>query len=434
MPPLSHAPTTVDQQKFVISWLSVVENRLACFGGAGAKAGYGGKSVVKPGTAFNALAQAVNKKFSTSWDGESAKCRVRTMKQKFHKVFTLCAGNVTEETAAWKVSDEDKRDGIYTLADKAQSMCPHWNSWLEWCGNDPNMTKHGAGDSGLIVSIGHGLGDEDRTTGHVNGGRDQEITWSGSGRCSSGDENDDGAEDEDVGDGKCPGSLASFSSQRESQGDAGHKFDDDDEVTVPRPATVTVAKAAGTPGDDDDLLARKQKRKEMLAHMSPEEKKDLSRHEQKEKRQREQDASSNRRNVIAAAASPSSPQAVTSHQALAQSSSSNSVVSPFGKTNKDWQASFLVDRAKDEETRAEKQSAASIAVAKLQVAAADRQHGADLEHKREQLQFQQLQLNFQQQQMQMQMSMQQSQQMMSVPVDVLYLFLLVLQVHANETA
>lgn len=408
MPPLSHVPTTVDQQKHVISWLSVVENRLACFGGAGAKAGYGGKSVVKPGTAFNALAQSVNKKFSTSWDGESAKCRVRTMKQKFHKVFNLCAGNVTEETAAWKVSDEDKRDGIFTLADKAQSMCPHWNSWLEWCGTDPNMTKHGAGDSGLVARISGGLGEEDQTA-------DQGNAWSGS------EDRDDVEEEEDDGVGKRsrPGSLASFSLQRELQGDEGHKPDDPEDV--PRAVTSTVERASDAPGKDDDLQAQKQKRKDMLARMSSEEKAIFYRQEQKEKRQKEQDASTTRRNVVAAAASPGSDH-VTSPHAHAQSSSSNSVVSPFGKGNKDWQASFLVDRAKDEEARAEKQSAASIAVAKLQVAAADRQHNADLEHKREQLSFQQQQLNFQQQQMQMQMNMQQSQQMMSVTVDVLYLF------------
>ena len=100
MPPNSHQPTTADQQKFVISWLSEIENRLAVFGGAGAKTGYGGKMVVKPATAYNSLAQAVNKKFpGTQWDGDSAKSRVRTMKVKFHTVFSLCGGNVQEETA-----------------------------------------------------------------------------------------------------------------------------------------------------------------------------------------------------------------------------------------------------------------------------------------------------------------------------------------------
>ena len=418
MPPLSHVPTTVDQQKFVISWLSVVENRLACFGGAGAKAGYGGKAVVKPGTAYNSLAQAVNKKFpGTNWDGESAKCRVRTMKAKFHKVFTLCAGNVSEETAAWKLSEEDKRDGILTLADKAQSMCPHWNSWLEWCGTDPNMTKHGAGESGLVARISRGLGDDDHNAAQGNGGHDGDMPWSG----SEDRDDDDVEEEEDDGVGKRgrPGSLASFSLQRELQGDEGHKPDDPEDV--PRAVTSTVERASDAPGKDDDLQAQKQKRKDMLARMSSEEKANFYRQEQKEKRQKEQEASTTRRNVVAAAASPGSDH-VTSPHAPAQSSSSNSVVSPFGKGNNDWQASFLVDRAKDEEARAEKESAASIAVAKLQVAAADRQHNADLEHKRDLLSFQQQQLNFQHQQMQMQMNMQQSQQMMSVTVDVLYLF------------
>ena len=88
--------------------------------------------VVKPSTAYNSRAQAVNKKFpGTKWDGDSAKSRVRTMKSKFHNVFTLCSGNVLEESAIWKLSDTDKRDGILTLADKAQNMCPHWNCWLQ---------------------------------------------------------------------------------------------------------------------------------------------------------------------------------------------------------------------------------------------------------------------------------------------------------------
>ena len=65
MPPksqkLPQQATTPDQMKFVMTWLDNADNRLACFGGAGAKAAYGGKSVVKPSTAYNALAQAVNR-------------------------------------------------------------------------------------------------------------------------------------------------------------------------------------------------------------------------------------------------------------------------------------------------------------------------------------------------------------------------------------
>ena len=62
----SGAPTTAEQMKFVMNWLAVENNRLACFGGAGAKIAYGGKSVVKPSTAYNQLAQAVNAKFGTA--------------------------------------------------------------------------------------------------------------------------------------------------------------------------------------------------------------------------------------------------------------------------------------------------------------------------------------------------------------------------------
>lgn len=151
--PKTQQATTAEQTKFVVQWLAKEENRLACFGGAGAKAAYGGKSVTKPSTAYNALAQLVNAKFGTSWDGESAKSRVRTMKTKFHNVFTLCGGRVQEETDSWKLTDADKAAGILTLADKAQSMCPNWNSWLEWCGNDPNLLKHGSGDSQLLRDI-----------------------------------------------------------------------------------------------------------------------------------------------------------------------------------------------------------------------------------------------------------------------------------------
>jgi hypothetical protein len=397
MPP-NHQPTTVEQQKFVIAWLSELENRLAVFGGAGAKAGYGGKMVVKPSTAYNSLAQAVNKKFpGTSWDGESAKSRVRTMKSKFHNVFTLCGGNVAEETGTWKLSDADKRDGIHTLADKAQSMCPHWNSWLEWCGSDPNMSKHGSGDSGLLASFADGEQVSAADTG--DGIKD---------RRSQGSSGSEGGDDGESAGEERKNTLANFTRRRQQAGDDGFVADDIDPDVVPRAVTLNVDRASSDPSDADALKAQKEKRREMLARMTPDEKTNFMRQEQKEKRQQAQEASAIRRNSVAAAASsPTSPRATAT-------SSSSSVVSPFsGKgVNKDWQASFLAERAKEEDARAEKQADSQVAVAKLQIDAADRQHVAELGHKRDQLSFQQQQLQFQQQHMQLQMQMQQAQQMM----------------------
>ena len=405
MPPKSQQPTTAEQQKFVIQWLSVLDNRLACFGGAGAKTGYGGKMVVKPATAYNALAQAVNKKFATQWDGDSAKSRVRTMKGKFHTVFTLCGGNVQEESAVWKLSDGDKRDGILTLADKAQSMCPHWFSWLEWCGTDPNLSKHGVGESGLAASlcseasgaVSAGLGAAGAADDGSGGSGDDDDA------NSKGDSDESSADDANAGEG-----LGAFARARQAQGDDGFVAEDDSDI--PRAVSAKVAPAPGHPGDADDLQEQKRKRKEMLSQMTAEQKKDLARHEQKEKRQRELEASSNRRGAVASAASPSA--GVTSPRA--SGSTPSSVSSPFAKggLNKDWQANFLVDRARDEEARAEKQAAAQVAVAKLQIAASDRHYEAELSHKREQLSFQQQQLTFQQQQLTMQMQMQQTQHAM----------------------
>lgn len=144
MPPKQTA-TTAEQAKFVISWLEKDENRLSCFGGSGAKAKYGCKDVVKPGTAYNSLAQAVNSKFGCSWTGESAKSRIRTMKVKFEAVFVACKGKVDEESETWRLTDSDKEAGVFTLADKAQRDCPYWNNWLKWCGSDPNLARHGSG-------------------------------------------------------------------------------------------------------------------------------------------------------------------------------------------------------------------------------------------------------------------------------------------------
>ena len=361
--------------------------------------------VVKPSTAYNSLAQAVNKKFpGTKWDGDSAKSRVRTMKSKFHNVFTLCGGNVQEETAVWKLSDADKRDGIHTLADKALSMCPNWNSWLEWCGSDPNMSKHGSGDSGLLASVG----DSDPR------GRDQDSASSSSedgGDVAAGGDDDDSEEDEERDKGK-EHSLANFTRRRQAEGDEGFRGEDNDVEDVPRAVTTRVAPA---PGNADDLQAQKQKRKEMLARMTADEKKEFSRQEQKEKRQKEQEQSASRRGSVAvAASSPANSAGLASPRAATAGSSSSSIVSPFsGKgSNKDWQASFLADRAKDEDAKAQKHADSQLAVAKLQIDSAERQHDAELGYKRDQLSFQQLQLQFQQQHMQMQIQMQQSQQMM----------------------
>lgn len=144
MPPKQTA-TTAEQAKFVISWLEKEENRLSCFGGSGAKSKYGCKDVVKPGTAYNSLAQAVNSKFGCAWTGESAKSRIRTMKVKFEAVFVACKGKVDEESETWRLSDSDKEAGVFTLADKAQRDCPYWNNWFKWCGSDPNLARHGSG-------------------------------------------------------------------------------------------------------------------------------------------------------------------------------------------------------------------------------------------------------------------------------------------------
>ena len=352
--------------------------------------------VVKPATAYNALAQAVNKKFpGTTWDGESAKSRVRTMKTKFHNVFSLCGGNVQEETGIWKLSDSDKASGILTLADKAQCMCPNWFSWLEWCGTDPNLSKHGIGDSGLAADL-LSVGGDAESGGYVGGVMlDAGI---GDGGGASDNDNDDGGGDSSS-DSDANVGFGGLTAARAAQGDAGHVAED--EGDTPRAVSAKVAPANASA--DDDLRAQQKKRKEMLANMSKEEKKALACQEQKEKRQKENEDSLRRRSAVAAAAGPSGT----------ASSPSSVTGSPFGKGGqKDWQAGFLVDRAKDEDARAERDSSAQIAVAKLQLSSADRHHDAELNHKRELLSFQQMQLNFQQQQVQLQMQMQQQQQAM----------------------
>ncbi len=81
------------------------------------------------------------------------------------------------------------------------------------------------------------------------------------------------------------------------------------------------------------------------------------RQEQKENRQKEQEQSASRRGSVAAAASsPANSAGLASPRAATAGSSSSSIVSPFsGKgSNKDWQASFLADRAKDEDAKAQK--------------------------------------------------------------------------------
>ncbi len=388
-----------------MSWLSKEDNRLACFGGAGAKAAYGGKAVVKPATAYNSLAQAVNAKFGTSWDGESAKARVRTMKNKFQTVFSLSnGGRVQEESAAWKLSDADKSKGILTLADKAQDMCPHWNSWMEWCGSDPNMLKHGSGGIDIDANIREGSGEEEEEGRHS---------------ADEGDVSDDA-------DGVAKGlaTFAGFSAGRLSAGDKGNLGENEDDV--PRAVSCRVDSVTG---GTDDLREQQRKRKEMLGGMDADAKKRFYAQEQREKRQKEQADSEKRRSSIAAAAAPA-----------VISSSPTSSGSPFAKgsssQSKDWQANFLVEHKKDEQARAERHDAAQVTIAKLQLEAAQRQNHVENEHKQQVLSFQQMQFSAQQQQAQMQMQFQQQQQMMYVFCCFMHAFVYVtaLQVYANETA
>jgi hypothetical protein len=385
MPPKAgggQQPTTSDQMKFVMTqWLADENNRLSVFGGAGAKSAYGGKGVVKPTTAYNSLAQAVNAKFGTSWDGDSAKARLRTMKTKFHNVFTLCGGRVQEESDNWRLMDGDKSKGIMTLADKAQDMCPHWNLWLEWCGNDPNMVKHGSSDSSLSSQPEDSVRDAGREAGDASEG-------------SEGEGDDDG--------GTKKLTYATFSQDRNNSGDAGNIGNEDGEV----PRAVTARVHAATSGVDA-LSEQKRQRQDMLKGLSKEEKTELYRQESKGKRLKEQQESNDRRSAIS-----------TASQSGAQTASSPSVSSgsPLGKSgsSSDWQANFLVQRQRDEDLKLQRQEAASVTVAKLQIDAAARQSALELEHKQQMLTFQQLQFNAQQQQAQMQMQFQQQQQMLYV--------------------
>lgn len=391
MPPKTgggQQPTTSDQMKFVMTqWLADENNRLSVFGGAGAKSAYGGKGVVKPTTAYNSLAQAVNAKFGTSWDGDSAKARLRTMKTKFHNVFTLCGGRVQEESDNWRLMDGDKSKGIMTLADKAQDLCPHWNLWLEWCGNDPNMVKHGSSDSCLSS--------QQEDTG---------VTEQDAVDASEG--NFDGSEGE--GDEQPHGvaksfTYATFSQDRVGSGDAGNCGND--EGGIPRAVTVRVQTA--TPGADA-LAEQKRARQDMLKGLSKDGKAELYRREGKEKRQKEQEESNDRRGAITAASQSGAP----------PTSPSVGSGSPFGKSgsgsSSDWQANFLVQRQRDEDLKQQRQDTASVTVAKLQIDAAARQSALELEHKGHLLSFQQVQFDVQRQQAQMQMQFQQQQQMLYV--------------------
>jgi hypothetical protein len=374
--------TTPDQMKFVMTWLDNVDNRLSCFGGAGAKSSYGGKSVVKPSTAYNALAQAVNKKFGCSWDGESAKSRIRTMKTKFHAVFTLSnGGHVQEETASWKLTDADKAAGILTLLDKAQHQCPYWNSWMEWCGNDPNLSKHGSGGSGIQLNVDSSDGEEPR--GEVGDHSDSDAADAAlHSDAADAAHHSNGEEDA----AKTPASFAQLAAECNSKGDHGNVGEGDDGSQVPRAVSAKVDAAAS---GSDPLKAQMQKRKAMLASLSAEQKRELYATEAKAKRAKEQAESDDRRSKIAdAAPTPQSPRDSTSG-------------SPFGKSpsmSKDWQAAFLVDHKKDEMLRAERMETSQLAVAKLQLAAAERRDQAELEHKQNVLLFQQQQAQMQQQQ------------------------------------
>jgi hypothetical protein len=348
-------------------WLEKEENRMACFGGAGAKCNYGAKSVVKPGTAYNALAQGINSKFGTSWDSSSAKSRVRNMKRKFTAVFIACNGKCDEESEKWKLTDEDKARNIFTLADKAQYECPYWNLWLKWCGNDPNLSRHGFSDSLLDV--------------------DDTCDEQGSDSCDEyevNEEADEGAV-----------SFSEFAAIRDSVGDSGHAPSDSEGEDAPRPASARVEQAPSDPRHQDDLLTQAKKRREALSKLSESEKKKLKADDAKAKRELEKAQSTARRASVAGSSvsSPTSgtPTAVAS--ALFQGS----------PKDKNFEAQFLADRARQMDEKSDKAAAAQVEVARMQLQFQDKQAA----------QFQQLETSkLQMQQLQFQMQMQMRQQEM----------------------
>jgi len=254
-------------------------------------------------------------------------------------------------------------------------MCPNWNSWLEWCGNDPNLLKHGSGDSQLlqdISQVGDGL----------------EIDSSSEG------------EGTDVVDGEGYETYAALTAARLGLGDEGHVGTEGDDYIAPRAITVRVAAAAG---GDESAVDQARKRKVMLAGMNPVQKKAFYSQEAKEKREKEKEESEQRRSSIVAAASASS-----------LSSPSSSSGSPFGKAaqSKDWQANFLVQHKHDQDMRSERQEASQVAIAKLQIEAADRHNEQELKHNQDLLSFSQMQFQSHQTQLQMQMQFEQQKQMM----------------------
>ena len=131
------AATSWNQKQAILSWLEVPTNFKLITGGLQQemKSVVAGQQLTKT-AAYQQLAESVNQKCSTNWDGHMAMCRYRALYDTYVKTKRALLDVSGEKFC---ISEQDLKRGINTIEKKLNDCCTDFNRWDALFGERQNV-------------------------------------------------------------------------------------------------------------------------------------------------------------------------------------------------------------------------------------------------------------------------------------------------------
>ena len=131
----------------MLSWLNIAENRNIVTGAAGSAQNGGGmsgsKNVTSKDAGWGMLAAHLTKTCGVQFDKKQAQNKFTYLEKKFH------AAKLWQNTSGVGVSEEDRVRGITSIPEKLTDMCPNFELWESWFGNNQKYSPASIVQSGL---------------------------------------------------------------------------------------------------------------------------------------------------------------------------------------------------------------------------------------------------------------------------------------------
>lgn len=142
IPPTSH--TNDAQRLLILNWLQVKENFALITGSAaqGQRVLTGKK--LKKQDAYKQLAAHVSAGSNIKWDAKQAKNRFEAYLGKYKKA------KKQSEGTGWGVTEEDRSEGINTVEEKLNNICPHFESMNDLFGERQNISPEDVREAVVI--------------------------------------------------------------------------------------------------------------------------------------------------------------------------------------------------------------------------------------------------------------------------------------------